>query len=255
MIRNKEARESARLAGLDRFNLGVPCTNGHASERYVSDGKCVACVLEGKKARHAKNPERRAAIDKAYYDRNKAAFSEKNKTYYEKNKEAIAENGAVYREENRDAVRNRQRVRYSKNSAELRARSSETRAARAQRVVNWGRDYQMATREKERELHELCVELKAMTSESYSVDHMIPLMGRLVCGLHVPNNLQVIPEALNRMKINKFVFTEENEWRNYVKNIALMREPSWYLESIVFYKESGWDFAVEEYTSGPYCTN
>lgn len=38
----------------------------------------------------------------------------------------------------------------------------------------------------------------------WEVDHIIPLQGKNVCGLHVENNLQVIPKISNIRKGNKF---------------------------------------------------
>ena len=35
------------------------------------------------------------------------------------------------------------------------------------------------------------------------VDHIIPLQGQFVSGLHVPENLRVIPRSINRSKRNK----------------------------------------------------
>lgn len=50
-----------------------------------------------------------------------------------------------------------------------------------------------------RQAHELTLK----TGVLYSVDHIIPLKGKLVCGLHVEQNLRVIPMADNRVKGNK----------------------------------------------------
>ena len=43
-----------------------------------------------------------------------------------------------------------------------------------------------------------------MNQKHHHVDHIIPLHGKLVSGLHVESNLQVITQAANCTKSNKY---------------------------------------------------
>lgn len=48
----------------------------------------------------------------------------------------------------------------------------------------------------------------------YEVDHIHPLQGELISGLHIPQNLQYLTPSENVLKHNKFDGTYENEsWR------------------------------------------
>ena len=50
--------------------------------------------------------------------------------------------------------------------------------------------------------------LTAVTGIEHHVDHIIPLNGRNVCGLHIAANLRVVPAVINRSKYNKLISVE-----------------------------------------------
>lgn len=78
------------------------------------------------------------------------------------------------------------------------ANSRATRAKQA-RVV-WDKELtELVTKE----AHELRRIRNAFTGFEWHVDHILPLKGVEVCGLHVWNNLQVIPKHINLKKGNK----------------------------------------------------
>lgn len=80
--------------------------------------------------------------------------------------------------------------------------ASMRRAARIQRTPCWlTEDDKLLIQRK----YTLAQKKTESTGEKWVVDHIFPLRGKLVSGLHVPANLRVIKESTNLRKSNKFV--------------------------------------------------
>lgn len=66
------------------------------------------------------------------------------------------------------------------------------------------------------EASDLVQRREAATGFPWHADHMIPLAARKACGLHVAENCQVIPAALNTWKQNRMILTKPLEWLIHV---------------------------------------
>jgi hypothetical protein len=76
------------------------------------------------------------------------------------------------------------------------------RSGKAKRTPGWLTVDDFWMMEQAYELARLRTELFGF---KWEVDHEIPLRGKLVSGLHVPDNLRVVPKQVNRDKSNRFV--------------------------------------------------
>ena len=81
------------------------------------------------------------------------------------------------------------------------ARTVSRRLSKIQRTPAWLTeiDYERIGNE-----YKLASILTKVTGSAWHVDHIIPLQGKMVSGLHVPSNLRVLPAKDNISKSNTF---------------------------------------------------
>lgn len=84
----------------------------------------------------------------------------------------------------------------------VRARTAYRRSLKRNATPKW------ADKIKIKEFYKAAREAELKTGKPYQVDHIIPIISKVVCGLHVHENLQILPALQNRIKGNKFEITE-----------------------------------------------
>lgn len=148
---------------------------------------------------YEKNKEKRLAQMKERYVEKKEYISAYTKQWAIKNKEKRKEQSKVYREANKEFIRKRNQEYASSNKEKLASKRAMRRAAIDQRTPQWLNAEQVKDIQS---FYEVTSAFKIYTGQPYEVDHIVPLQGKTVSGLHVPWNLQVLTESENRKKHN-----------------------------------------------------
>jgi hypothetical protein len=138
---------------------------------------------EAKNKREAKwkkdNPDKVKINNKRYDNAHKEVILESSKLYRENNKEAISIRNKKYADENPHKCAEKR----------IRRRMSELRC-----TPEWSES------DKIKEVYKKSKWLESITGLKYHVDHIVPLQGVNVCGLHVWANLQILEASLNCSK-------------------------------------------------------
>ena len=159
------SRKTAFEIGLKAYFTGNPCRNGHINKRLVSSKVCIQCSRE----------------------------------WYDRNKDKSIKSALASRSRNLDKVRDRDRNRARRpvSTAKRCAHEAKRKAFKRNATPSWVDPNDIIYFYKE------AARLTNETGVKHHVDHIVPIMGRTVCGLHVPANLQVITASLNSSKGNR----------------------------------------------------
>jgi hypothetical protein len=126
--------------------------------------------------------------------------------HYKANREKILFAQAIYNRIHHEKKK-AYRANYNKlNSDKRNADAAKRRATKVNATPSW------LTKEQHlenKEFYVLAQELQWLSNEKLHVDHIVPLRGYNVCGLHVPWNLQILPESMNLSKHNKFEYIKK----------------------------------------------
>ena len=172
----KTCTKCKETKSIDRFPL-------QAKGKYGVSSNCKVCTSNRGKAWAKANPERRYAQARAWAEQNIDRCKEIRKAWSERNK-----------------AREKERLRAwaQNNKARCAEKVAARRAAKIRATPAWADKSHIAA------FYRWAKEFQAATGIKANVDHVVPLVSPVVCGLHCPANLCILTETANKAKGNSW---------------------------------------------------
>lgn len=170
-----------------------PCFSGglcrkHYSRQYLAANK--ARINELGRSRYRMQPDKKREAARRWRHANPGQARVAGANWRAANREKCRSFGQRFRDAHREQERSRARQKYYNNKEQYKANVANRRAKKLQATPPW------ADLEAIRQIYRLC-------PPGHHVDHIVPLQGKDVCGLHVPCNLQYLPAEENIRKGNR----------------------------------------------------
>lgn len=154
-------------------------------------------VRQEDRENYQKTKDKRKLYDKNYRERNSELVKLRAKERNKRNKAENSVRNKAYRIKNKEKIQ--QKIK--DNAGAHAATAAKRRASKLKATPEW------LTKDQLLEIKLLYLFVAArrkITGLDLEVDHIIPLQGENVCGLHVPWNLQVLTASENASKGNRY---------------------------------------------------
>lgn len=164
--------------------------------------KCKACTKEYssqyKRSNKAAVEEYGRAYRKDYYSKSRCEKLAWQKAYREN-----------HLQERREYDRNYNKLRYATQKDTYVEKSARRRASKLCATPPW---LDETHKRRLQSIYKACRNVTKRTGKAHHVDHIVPLKGQNVCGLHVWWNLRIVPSEMNLSKGNKVEVVSEQNW-------------------------------------------
>lgn len=163
----------------------VKSIDNFSPDKRIKSGvqsQCKSCFAEKVKLKRLQDPQK-----------HRDSVKKSTLKHYEKK---LARN-SEYRANNPEKVKEWKRKDRQNNIVRILADSAYRRAEKNKRTPLWANNKAIQA------YYETANALGMITGEWHHVDHIVPLLGKNVCGLHVEHNLQILTAKENLQKGNK----------------------------------------------------
>jgi hypothetical protein len=154
-------------------------------------------LKSGKYGRESRCKECSKADKKAYYQKNKEVIIKKNLEYQKTNPDIVNRSSKKWRDNNKEKQAYLTKEWSKQNRGSINNNCAKRRSLKLKATPDWSEC------EKIKKVYIGARKLEELTGLKYHVDHIVPLQGKDVCGLHVWENLQVLEASLNIKKGNR----------------------------------------------------